>query len=131
MTALARWAAITGFSLFVSVSFVMYAFAFEAVGSVPTTLRVDAYLRYGVRLATNPYFLAGLGLALAGAAIRMVLFSYVGIARTAIVSELTLVMSVVLAVLIFDSSLGRRELGGMALIMAGVYLVESATHTGP
>ena len=124
---LLRWGSIVAFSLFVSVSFVFYGMAFQALGSVPAGRGVAQYVGYAIRTLTHPYFMAGMALALAGAATRMALFSYVGIARTAMVSELTLVLSVVFAIIVFNASVTRSDWLGMACIMAGVYLIESGS----
>jgi len=118
-----RWASILAFSLVVSGAFVLYGLVFGDVGSPP---RAGIELvTYFTRIATHPLFLAGLVLAFTGALLRMFLFSYVGIAQTAMVSEFTLVLSVALATLVFEGHPSRQEYVGMALIMAGVYLVQS------
>ncbi|WP_251328893.1 hypothetical protein [Haloplanus pelagicus] len=120
---LLRWASILAFSVVVSGAFVLYGLVFGDVGSPPSG-GVEV-VRYFARIATHPLFLAGLVLAFTGALLRMFLFSYVGIAQTAMVSEFTLVLSVALATVVFDGSPNRQEYVGMLLIMAGVYLVQS------
>lgn len=120
-----RWGAIVVFSLLVSTSFVLYGATFRAIGSPPPLDDLDRLVRYGVRTVLHPYFLLGMSLALAGAITRMFIFSRVGIAETALVSELTLVMSVVLSMIVFESDLRTVDYVGMCLIMIGVYCVQS------
>lgn len=122
--AVLRWGSILAFSLVVSSAFVLYGLVYSEVGS-PPGVGVES-LAYFLRIATHPLFLAGLVLAFTGALLRMFLFSHVGIAQTAMVSEFTLVVSVALATVVFDGSPNREEYLGLMLIMAGVYLVQSS-----
>lgn len=122
-----RWVAIIVFSLLVSTSFVLYGFTFQAIGHPPPMNDLDALVRYGIRSMLHPYFLLGMALALAGAVTRMFIFSRVGIAETALVSELTLVMSVVMSVIVFESDLRIIDYFGMVLIMIGIYFVQSGS----
>jgi len=129
VTALAvRWGVIVLFSLLVSGAFVLYGVVFTDIGHPPT--EVVPLAKYFLQTLVHPLFVLGMVLALSGALVRMVMFSHVGIAETAMVSELTLVMSVVLAVLVFDSSPTTEDYLGMCLIMAGVYLVQSGGGAG-
>lgn len=119
-----RWGTILAFSLLVSISFVLYGITFDRVGAPPTSPSVVEFVTYGQRVLFDPFFVAGMVLALGGALARMFIFEQVGIAATALVSELTLVMSVGLAVIVFRSDLRRLDVLGMVLIVSGVYLVQ-------
>lgn len=121
--AILRWGAILLFSILVSSAFIFYGMVFNDIGSPPNG--TVALISYFLKTILHPLFIGGMVLALSGALVRMFLFGYVGIAETAMVSELTLVMTVILAVVIFDTTPSRKEYMGMALIMIGVYFVQS------
>jgi drug/metabolite transporter (DMT)-like permease len=120
-----RWGAILAFSLLVSVAFLLYGIVFQRLGSPPETLNPTRLARYFLGVVFDPLFVAGMGLAFGGALLRMVMFDAIGVAATALAGQFTIVLTVVFAVVLLGDSLSVGDLAGMALIMAGVYLVQA------
>jgi drug/metabolite transporter (DMT)-like permease len=110
-------------SAVVALSFTLYGFAFRQMGSMPLSSLADA-ARFGFAALTNPYFFLGLALALLGSVMRIGLMKYLGIARTALASEINLVMALVFTWLFFGEKLRfPRDYVGALFIFAGSYIV--------
>jgi drug/metabolite transporter (DMT)-like permease len=118
-----QWALMFLFALLIALSFTCYGVAFRGLGGPPAS-PLGALVGYVLRLLVNPWFLLGLALAFTGSVLRLSIFRLVGIARSALVSELSLVMMVVLACLIFGERLRfPRDYVGAALIVLGSWIV--------
>lgn len=110
-------------SAVVALSFTLYGFAFKQMGSMPLQTFSDA-LKFGFAALTNPYFFLGLGLALLGSMMRIGLMKFLGIARTALASEINLVMALVFTWAFFGEKLRfPRDYLGAVLIFVGSYIV--------
>lgn len=110
-------------SAVVALSFTLYGFAFRQMGSLSVQSPTDA-LRFGWAALTNPYFFLGLSLALLGSVLRIGLMKFLGIARTALASEINLVMALVFTWAFFGEKLRfPRDYLGAALIFLGSYIV--------
>ncbi len=112
------------FATMVAISYVLYGIAFHRVGGMPAEKDVLAFARYGLMVLTNPYFVAGLALALGGSLVRLALFSLIGIARSALAAELSLLLMIVFSFIVFQEAprFPRDYLGGL-LIFIGSYIV--------
>jgi hypothetical protein len=110
-------------SAVVALSFVLYGYAFKQMGSMPLGSPREV-VKFGVAAITNPYFFAGLALALLGSVLRIGLMKFLGIARTALASEINLVMALVFTALLLGEKLRwPRDYLGAVLIFAGSYIV--------
>lgn len=110
-------------SAVVALSFTLYGFAFRQIGGMPLGT-VSEVFRFGFAALTNPYFFLGLSLALLGSVMRIGLMKFLGIARTALASEINLVMALVFTWLFFGEKLRwPRDYLGAAFIFVGSYIV--------
>ncbi len=110
-------------SAVVALSFTLYGFAFRQMGSMPLTTPTEIF-RFAFAALTNPYFFFGLGLALVGSMMRIGLMKFLGIARTALASEINLVMALVFTWLFFGEKLRfPRDYVGAVFIFVGSYIV--------
>lgn len=110
-------------SAIVALSFTLYGFAFRQMGSMSVQSASDA-LRFGWAAVTNPWFFGGLTLALLGSVLRIGLMKFLGIARTALASEINLVMALVFTWAFFGEKLRfPRDYLGAAFIFLGSYIV--------
>ncbi len=121
---LLTWGINLVFAMLVAISYVMYGLAFHQVGDLPAERSLGAFVRYGMAVLLNPYFVAGLALALGGSLVRLALFSLIGIARSALVAELSLLLMLVFSFLVFQEAprFPRDYIGGL-LIFIGSYIV--------
>lgn len=117
------WAVNLAFCAIVSLSFCMYAITFRRVQAIPLDGPAEI-LRYGMRVVFDPYFLLGLGLALTGSLLRVVMMRWLDLGRLALASEVTLVMTLVLTWAFFGSKLRfPQDYLGAGLILIGSILV--------
>lgn len=107
----------------VSASFCLYAVTFKRVGQAQITSGSDA-LRFAVSVLFDPFFIGALALALGGSVLRIALMRHLGIARTALASEITLVMTLVLTYFFFGAQPRfPQDYVGALLIVVGSYLI--------
>ena len=119
------WSANIGFCLVVSISFVLYGKTFTRVGNMSIG-SVQDVTRFMFRVFTDPYFIIALVLALTGSLLRIVMMRHLGIARTALASELALVLALLFTFLVFGSAPRfPRDYLGATLIIIGSYVVSS------
>ena len=114
------------FSLIVAASYVMYGIAFNRLGGFPEEKTFMAFAQYAFTVFISPYFIAGLVLALGGSLVRMALFSLIGITRSALAAELSLIMMLIASAIIFREMprFPKDYLGGL-FILIGSYIVAS------
>ena len=114
------------FSLIVAASYVMYGIAFNRLGGFPEERSFMAFAQYAFTVFISPYFIAGLVLALGGSLVRMALFSLIGITRSALAAELSLIMMLIASAIIFREMprFPKDYLGGL-FILIGSYIVAS------
>lgn len=114
------------FSVIVATSYIMYGLAFNRMGGLPADKSVMAFISYAFAVLINPFFLSGLVLALTGSLVRMALFSLIGISRSALAAELSLILMMVFSAIIFRESprFPKDYLGGL-FILIGSYIVAS------
>lgn len=116
-----------GLNLFLSgvvaLSFCLYAMTFRRVRGMPMESASDAF-NFAWSILTDRYFILGLILALGGSILRIALMRWLDISRTALASEVNLVMTLVLTYLLFGSKLRFPEdYMGAALILLGSFIV--------
>jgi drug/metabolite transporter (DMT)-like permease len=122
------WALNVVLSGVVAGSYIMYATTFRRVGQGSLEGGIGSYARFVWAVATDPFFIGGLAMALSGTVMRIVLMRWLGIARTALVSEINLLFTLVLAWLITGSKLRYpNDYVGAGLILAGSWLVSRGT----
>lgn len=110
-------------SAIVAGSYIMYATTFRRVGGEPI-VGVSGFIRFAWKVGTDPFFIGGLAMALSGTVLRIVLMRWLGIARTALASEINLIFTLVFAWLLMDSKLRYpNDYVGAAFIALGSYLV--------
>ncbi|MBI2847262.1 MAG: EamA family transporter [Chloroflexi bacterium] len=112
-----RWISNITFAVLVSTSYILYALAFRDKGPLVWEFK------YVLSVVLHPFFILGLILALGGSVVRLGLFQYMGISRTVIASELTIVFMLILSFLFFRERLTLQDMGGAVLILVGVWLV--------
>ena len=123
MTSLKVWAVNLAFCAIVSLSFCMYGLTFRRVQGVALSTPADG-VRFAFSVLTDPYFVVGLGLALVGSLLRVVMMRWLDIGRVALASEVTLVMTLFLTWVIFGTQLRfPRDYLGAALILVGSVIV--------
>ncbi len=105
------------FCLITAVNFTLYALAFRKVGPA------EISFNYVFSVLTNPFFVLALVMALLGSILRMAVFTAFGVMRSAVVSEMTVVFTLVLAFLVFQEKLDLRFFVGTGFILIGVYLL--------
>lgn len=112
------------FSVIVASSYVMYGIAFNRIGGLPEEMTVATIIKFSISVFLSPYFLAGLALALGGSLVRMGLFSLIGISRSALAAELSLIMMLIFSAIVFKE-LPRfpKDYIGAVFIMIGAYVV--------
>lgn len=112
------------FAILIAISYVMYGIAFNRVGSMPADKSLLSLAQYAFSTLTNPYFLFGLGLALTGSLVRMALFSLIGITRSALAAELSLVLMIIFSAVVFrEAPRFPRDYFGALFILIGSYIV--------
>ncbi|MEX0895905.1 MAG: hypothetical protein WDZ94_03115 [Patescibacteria group bacterium] len=83
-------------------------------------------IEYVLRVLTNPLFIVVVMSAFGGAVLRMFVFREFGVTRTVIMSEATVVLSLILAFVIFREDINfTKFLIGSAMILIGVFIVQS------
>ena len=114
------------FSLIVAASYIMYGIAFNRLGGFPEERTAMAFIQYAITVFMSPYFIAGLVLALGGSLVRMAMFSLIGITRSALAAELSLIMMLIASAIIFKEMprFPKDYLGGL-FILIGSYIVAS------
>ncbi len=115
------WAALGIDVLFASViatALLFYALAFKANGA---ELSASNF----IHIIFHPYFMGGLVLAFSSSIMRIILFDLLGYTRTALVSQLAALFSVVLLWAVFKEALTPRQIAGGALLIGGLFLVAS------
>jgi hypothetical protein len=117
------WLVNIGLCAIVAGSYSMYAMTFRRIGTVKVD-SLSSAVRFVWNVGTDRYFMGGLAMALCGSVLRIVIMRWLGIARTALVSELNLVFTVIFAWLFFDSKLRfPNDYFGALLIMLGSWFV--------
>lgn len=107
----------------VALSFCLYGYAFRQMGGMPLS-SVSDIVRFAFAAVTNLYFISGLALALLGSVMRVGLMKFLGIARTALASEINLVMALVFTWLLFGEKIRwPRDYVGAVFIFVGSYIV--------
>ena len=121
---LLTWGVNFAFAILVAISYVMYGIAFNKVGNFPQEREFAVFAKYAFTVLFNPYFIAGLALALGGSLVRMALFSLIGISRSALAAELSLILMLIFSAIVFHESprFPRDYVGGF-LILVGSYVV--------
>ncbi|GAP64699.1 hypothetical protein ARMA_3122 [Ardenticatena maritima] len=123
-TLLLTWGVNFLFATLVAISYVMYGMAFTRIGAMPMDRDLMSTLTYVFRVVTNPFFISGLALALTASVVRLALFSLIGIARSALAAELSLLMMIIFSFLVFgEQPRFPRDFIGGALIFLGSYIV--------
>lgn len=114
------------FSILVAASYVMYGVAFNRLGGLPDEKSLFTLFNFAINVLFSPWFMAGLALALGGSIVRMGLFSMIGITRSALAAELSLIMMLIFSALVFKEfpRFPRDYLGGL-FILIGSYIVAS------
>ncbi len=114
------------FAVIVATSYVMYGLAFNQMGGLPAEKTPLILARYVFSIFFNPYFILGLALALGGSIVRMGLFSLIGITRSALAAELSLILMLIFSAVVFREMprFPRDYLGGL-FILIGSYIVAS------
>lgn len=112
-----NWLVNTVFCLITAVNFTLYALTFRQVG------RAEISFNYVFSVLTNPFFVLALAMALLGSVLRMAVFTAFGVMRSAVVSEMTVVLTLVLAFLVFREKLDLRFFVGTGFILIGVYIL--------
>lgn len=114
------------FSVLVATSYIMYAVAFKQLGGFPEEKTLLSFARYAITVFLNPFFIAGLALALTGSLTRMALFSLIGISRSALAAELSLILMLIASAIVFREMprFPKDYLGGL-FILIGSYIVAS------
>lgn len=121
---LLTWGVNLAFAILVAISYVMYGIAFNKIGSFPQERELMVFVRYAFTVLLNPYFIAGLLLALSGSLVRMALFSLIGISRSALAAELSLLLMLIFSAIVFrESPRFPRDYVGGFLILIGSYVV--------
>ena len=121
---LITWGVNLAFAILVAISYVMYGIAFNKIGSFPQERELMVFVRYAFTVLLNPYFIAGLLLALSGSLVRMVLFSLIGISRSALAAELSLILMLIFSAIVFrESPRFPRDYVGGFLILIGSYVI--------
>ena len=121
---LITWGVNFAFAVLVAISYIMYGIAFNKVGSFPQERELMVFVRYAFTVLLNPYFIAGLLLALSGSLVRMALFSLIGISRSALAAELSLILMLIFSAIVFrESPRFPRDYVGGFLILIGSYVV--------
>lgn len=110
-------------SAIVAGSYIMYATTFRRVGGAPID-GVRSFIRFAWTVGTDPFFIGGLMMALMGTVLRIVLMRWLGIARTALASEINLIFTLVFAWMLTGSKLRYpNDYVGAAFIALGSFLV--------
>ena len=123
MSQLRIWAVNIVLSGIVAGSYIMYATTFRRVGGAAID-GVSSFIQFVWRVGTDPFFIGGLAMALAGTVLRILLMRWLGIARTALVSEINLLFTLIFAWFITGSKLRfPNDYAGAALILLGSYVV--------
>ncbi len=114
------------FAVIVATSYVMYGLAFNQMGGLPAEKTPLILARYVFSIFFNPNFILGLALALGGSIVRMGLFSLIGITRSALAAELSLILMLIFSAVVFREMprFPRDYLGGL-FILIGSYIVAS------
>ncbi|MCA9983741.1 MAG: hypothetical protein KDE59_05585 [Anaerolineales bacterium] len=121
---LITWGVNLAFAILVAISYVMYGIAFNKIGSFPQERELMVFVRYAFTVLLNPYFIAGLLLALSGSLVRMALFSLIGISRSALAAELSLILMLIFSAIVFrESPRFPRDYVGGFLILIGSYVI--------
>ncbi len=117
MTSLLQWGANILFALMVALAYISFAMAYRTTGAPAFSLE------YIFRIASNHYFLGGLTLSFLSTFVRLAMFSSLGISKTVLASELSVIMMLFLSYVFFREALSIREVLGCCLILAGIALV--------
>lgn len=112
-----KWVINIGLCLITAVNFTLYALAFRQVGPA------EISFNYIFSVLTNPFFILALAMALLGSVLRMAVFTVFGVMRSAVVSEMTVVLTLVLAFLVFREKLDLRFFVGTGFILIGIYIL--------
>lgn len=114
------------FGVLVAASYVMYGIAFNRLGGLPEEKSLFTLFNFAINVLLSPYFIAGLALALGGSIVRMGLFSMIGITRSALAAELSLIMMLIFSAIVFKEMprFPRDYMGGL-FILIGSYIVAS------
>jgi drug/metabolite transporter (DMT)-like permease len=113
-----KWASLLAFASLVSAAYICFASTFREMGGV-----VIFRPSFFVKLILHPLFILGLALSFSSTFFRFVLFQQVGISRTVLVSELSVVVMLGMSLLVFREKYGLREIIGSLLILIGILFV--------
>lgn len=117
MNETSSWIINTFFCFITALNYILYALTFRQVG------QAEISFAYIFSVLTNPLFMLALGMALGASLLRMAVFSAFGVTRSAVVSEMTVIFTLILSFLVFREKLGSRFLIGSVIILIGVYIV--------
>ncbi len=105
------------FALMVASAYICFAFAYKRVGSF------EMDVSYIISITFSPFFIGGLTLSFLSTFVRLAMFNALGISKTVLASELSVIMMLVLSLVIFREALGAKDIIGGAMILLGILLV--------
>lgn len=112
-----NWVINTLFCLITAINYTLYALTFRRVG------QAEVSFAYIFSVLTNPLFILALAMALCGSLLRMAVFSAFGVTRSAVVSEMTVIFTLILSFIVFREKLEPRFFVGSLFILIGIYII--------
>lgn len=112
------WIPSISFAVLITGGFLLQAYASKQIGQSPS-----ASTTYVVALLSNPYFLLGIVLSFGSTFARQAMLVQSGANKTVLLSELSVVMMYLAALVFFHEKGGPREYFGATLIFVGTIFV--------
>ena len=118
MSSIINWVPSGVFALLVTAGFLLQAYASKQIGQSPSVS-----VTYVIALLTNIYFIAGIVLSFGSTFARQAMLVNSGPNKTVLLSELSVVMMYLAALIFFHEKGGAREYIGATLILTGTIFV--------
>lgn len=78
---------------------------------------------YLITVLSHPLFLGGLALSFGSTFARLAMFEALGISRTVLASELSVMLMLLISLAIFREEFGLKEIIGSILVLVGILFV--------